>query len=246
MLWRTLVEATPAGKREALLRLQAAWQARQLGIWRSAVTEIARRLARAASDVQPIKGTGGALQRIGQGLGRTLGLRSEAATSARERAMAALADRLDSDFRASMSRLIALHGLDGRAGGEVLAKLARHYAEREPLDEGRAALWGGAVSGALVGLKADLASGGLTLGGGLLAGGVIGALAAAGAARGVNQVRALERESLCRHRYGLLGNHPNIPIMMTCRLRHREPSGQRSRRRAAWPSRPQKPSSRPA
>ena len=196
VLWRTLVEATPAGKREALLRLQAAWQARQLGIWRSAVTEIARRLARSASDVQPIEGTGGALQRIGQGLGRTLGLRSEAATSARERAMAALADRLDSDFRASMSRLIALHGLDGRAGGEVLAKLARHYAEREPLDEGRAALWGGAVSGALVGLKADLASGGLTLGGGLLAGGVIGALAAAGAARGVNQVRGLEQPQL--------------------------------------------------
>ena len=196
VLWRTLEQAAPADKRAALLRLQAAWQARQQGVWRSAVTEMARRLARAAADMQPIDSAGGALQRIGQGLGRALGLRSDAAATARERSMAALADRLDADVRASMSRLIALHGLDGRAGGEVLAKLARHYAEREPLDEGKAALWGGAVSGALVGLKADLASGGLTLGGGLLAGGVIGALAAAGAVRGVNQVRGLEQPQL--------------------------------------------------
>jgi len=196
VLWRTLEETAPAGKREALWRLQAAWQARQRGVWHSAVAEMARRVARAAADVQPLEGAGGAMQRVGQSLGRALGLRSDAAEAARERAMAALADRLDSDVRASMSRLIALHGLDGRAGGEVLAKLARHYAEREPLDAGKAALWGGAVSGALVGLKADLASGGLTLGGGLLAGGVIGALAAAGAVRGVNQVRGLEHPQL--------------------------------------------------
>ena len=196
VLWRTLAQAAPPTKRDALQRLEAAWQARQLGVWRSAVAEMARRLARAAGDTQLLDSAGGTLQRIGQGLGRALGLRSDAADTARERAMAALADRLDSDVRTSMSRLIALHGLDGRAGGEVLAKLARHYAEREPLDEGKAALWGGAVSGALVGLKADLASGGMTLGGGLLAGGVIGALAAAGAARGVNQARGLEQRQL--------------------------------------------------
>jgi hypothetical protein len=98
--------------------------------------------------------------------------------------------------RQSTDTLIALHGLDGKAGKEVLARLARHYALRQPLDEGKAALWGGVISGALAGLKADIASGGLTLGGGLLAGGVIGALAAAGAARGVNLVRGLGRPQL--------------------------------------------------
>jgi Domain of unknown function (DUF3482) len=107
--------------------------------------------------------------------------------------MAALAERLDADVRRSTDALIRLHGLDGRAGDEVLARLARHYALRQPLDEGRAALWGGLVTGALAGLKADIASGGLTLGGGLLAGGVIGALTAAGAAHGVNRVRGLDQ-----------------------------------------------------
>jgi hypothetical protein len=60
------------------------------------------------------------------------------------------------------------------------------------MDEGQAALWGGVVSGALVGLKADLLSGGLTLGGGLLAGGLLGALGSAGVARCVNLVRGTE------------------------------------------------------
>ncbi|MFN9104704.1 MAG: hypothetical protein ACK5WT_18515 [Betaproteobacteria bacterium] len=40
--------------------------------------------------------------------------------------------------------------------------------------------------GALAGLKADLATGGLTLGAGAVAGGLIGALGAAGVARGIN------------------------------------------------------------
>ncbi|HEY9064683.1 MAG TPA: DUF3482 domain-containing protein, partial [Burkholderiaceae bacterium] len=57
----------------------------------------------------------------------------------------------------------------------------------------KAAVWGGMVTGALVGLKADVLSGGLTLGGGLLAGGLIGALGAAGLARCVNLVRGTER-----------------------------------------------------
>jgi len=54
-------------------------------------------------------------------------------------------------------------------------------------------MWGGAVTGALVGLKADLLSGGLTLGGGLIAGGVLGALGSAGLARCVNLVRGTGR-----------------------------------------------------
>ena len=194
VLWRAVAEALPPPQQAAFTRLQAAWQERQRAVWRSAMAELARRLARAALDAEAVEPDGwrGPLRAFG----KVLGMRGDAADSAQARAMAALAERLDSDVRLSTDRLIALHGLDGRAGGEVLGKLARHYAQRDPLDEGRAALWGGALSGALVGLKADLASGGLTLGGGLLAGGVIGALAAAGAARGFNLVRGFEQPLL--------------------------------------------------
>ena len=202
VLWRAVAEALPVPQRAAFVRLQAAWHQRQTAIWRSAMAELARRLARAALDVEAVEPEGwrGPLRKIGSTLGKTLGkalgLSGDTSDSPNERAMVALAERLDSDLRQSTDTLIALHGLDGRAGSEVLEKLARHYALRQPLDEGRAALWGGVVTGALVGLKADIASGGLTLGGGLLAGGVIGALAAAGAARGVNLVRGLERPQL--------------------------------------------------
>lgn len=198
VLWRAVAQAVPAAQRTGFERLAAALRQRQRATWHAAMAELARRLARAALDVERLEPQGwrGPLRSAGQSLAKVLGLRGEAADSARERAMAALAERLDSQLRESTDRLIALHGLDGQAGRELLDRLARHYAQRQPLDEGRAALWGGMVSGALAGLKADIASGGLTLGGGLLAGGVLGALVAAGAARGVNLVRGLERPQL--------------------------------------------------
>ncbi len=191
VLWRAVAAALPPPQQAAFTRLQAAWLERQMAVWRSALSELARRLARAALDTEAVEPAG--WRSPLRAFGKLLGLRGDAADSAQARALAALAERLDGDVRQSTDRLIALHGLDGRAGSEVMEKLARHYAMRRPIDEGQAAIWGGALSGALAGLKADIVSGGLTLGGGLLAGGVLGALAAAGAARGVNLVRGLDR-----------------------------------------------------
>ncbi len=159
------------------------------------MAELSRRLARAALDTQRVESDGwrSGVKSIGGRLSKALGLRDDDADAPQQRAMAQLAERLDEDVKRSTDALIQRHGLDGRAGNEVLAKLARHYATRNPIDEGKAAIWGGVVTGALAGLKADIASGGLTLGGGLLAGGVIGALTAAGAARGVNMVRGVSQ-----------------------------------------------------
>lgn len=201
VLWQTVAPLLPEDRREVFARLQAAWRERQLATWRAAMAELARRLARAAQDTQLVESDGllrGSARTLGQSLAKAIGLRDEdgAADGPQQRAMAQMAARLDEDVKRSTETLIRLHGLDGRAGDEVLAKLARHYAARNPLDEGRAAIWGGLVTGALTGLKADIASGGLTLGGGLLAGGVLGALAAAGAARGVNMVRGVSQPEL--------------------------------------------------
>ncbi len=111
-------------------------------------------------------------------------------------AQRALAARLDAQVRAATTALIRLHGLEGRAGGDALAGIEAHFDARLAVGEGRAALWGGALSGALAGLKADLLAGGLTLGGGLLAGGVLGALGGAGVARSVNLLRGTEGSSI--------------------------------------------------
>ncbi len=200
VLWQAVTPLLAETQRDAFERLQAAWRVRQLGLWRESMAELSRRLARAALDTQRVDSDGwrGSMKSVGGRLGKALGLRDDDnnVSAPQQRAMAQLAERLDEDVKRSTDTLITLHGLDGRAGNEVFAKLARHYAARNPIDEGKAAIWGGVVTGALAGLKADIASGGLTLGGGLLAGGVIGALTAAGAARGVNLVRGVSQPEL--------------------------------------------------
>jgi 50S ribosome-binding GTPase/Domain of unknown function (DUF3482) len=195
VLWQAVAPLLPPTQQDAFSRLQAAWRERQLAIWRDSMAELSRRLARAALDTQRVESDGwrSGVKSIGGRLSKALGLRDDDADAPQQRAMAQLAERLDDDVKRSTDVLIQRHGLDGRAGNEVLTKLARHYATRNPIDEGKAAIWGGVVTGALAGLKADIASGGLTLGGGLLAGGVIGALTAAGAARGVNMVRGVSQ-----------------------------------------------------
>jgi len=85
--------------------------------------------------------------------------------------------------------LIALYGLDGRAKGEVLERLAGGLALDAPVNERKAAVMGGVVSGALSGLAADLAAGGLTFGAGMMTGAVLGALGGAGIARGMSLAR---------------------------------------------------------
>lgn len=191
-------QALPPARLEAFARLRAAWRERQHAVFAAAVDELARRIARAAVDRQalPPEPWRLKLRALGQAVGRTLGLAADATDGPQQQAMALLAQRLSEDLRASTDRLIALHGLDGRASETVLARVAEQVSTRAPLDEGRAALWGGALTGALAGLKADVLSGGLTLGGGLIAGGLLGALGAAGLARGFNLVRGVDSTQL--------------------------------------------------
>ncbi len=187
-------EALPGASREAFDRLREAWLDRNRRTFHSAMGVLAERLTFAATDREVISEAGwtGRLREVAA----SLGLRREGAVTPREVAMAALASRLDAQLRASTESMIRLHGLEGKATDVVLERLAEHFASREPVSEGRAALWGGVVSGALAGLKADLLSGGLTMGGGLLAGGVLGALGAAGLARGYNLLRGVDQPTL--------------------------------------------------
>lgn len=190
------IENVLEGERRALMgRLRTAWQAQRERTFDAAMGSIAASLARLATATEELPAGAGfraGLQANLKGLGQALGL-GNAEDSPAAQAQAALAQRLDAEVRANTLALIELHGLSGSAHAEILTRLANHYELRLRLDEKKAAVWGGMVTGALVGLKADVLSGGLTLGGGLLAGGLIGALGAAGLARCVNLVRGTER-----------------------------------------------------
>jgi hypothetical protein len=185
------VQAALAGAaHEAMGRLQAQWARDRLATFDASVDVLAGSLARLADARAPLESSSAAvdaLRRLGGALGTLFG--QGGGEAALEPARRVLATRLDEEVRASTDELVTLHGLDGRAGGEVLARVASNFELRERVGEGRAAVLGGVLSGALAGLKADLATGGLTMGGGLLAGGLIGALGAAGLARGWNVMR---------------------------------------------------------
>ncbi|MBS0444754.1 MAG: GTPase domain-containing protein [Proteobacteria bacterium] len=190
-LLRTIETALDGERRALMARLRAAWQARRLETFEAAMRTIAESLARTALATETVPPPTGLRERV-RGVGARLGLASAEATPA-DVAQKALAQRLDGEVRANTQALVRLHGLEGPVESEILARVAASYDLRLRVDEGQAAVWGGVVTGALAGLKADLLSGGLTMGGGLLAGGLLGALGAAGLARAVNVVRGTER-----------------------------------------------------
>jgi hypothetical protein len=177
----------PQATRAPFARLVKAWQARRFEQFEAAMAVLAAPIAAAACDCEPVPDAGvkGALREFG----RSLGLGGDDADKAKAGAAQVLATRLDAALRASTDRLIALHGLGGRAKEDVIARLATSVSLDAPLNEGKAAMMGGVVSGALTGLAADLAAGGLSFGAGMLAGAVLGALGGAGIARGMNLAR---------------------------------------------------------
>jgi len=191
----TLLQAVtpllPPEKRAAMAGLSAAWRAQNLDRFRASMRILALELAAAATDEEPLdphdlQGKVGGVLR---------GLRGQERTEVRK-AMQKLAERLEAGAAASTEALIREHELSGKAAVEVLRRLEKRYATVAPAKEGFAAVLGGLMSGALGGVAADLAAGGLTLGGGMIVGGLLGALAAGGAARGYNLVRGEQRPAV--------------------------------------------------
>ena len=194
-LLRAVGAVLPESKRAACSRLEQAWQARRMEAFETSMAALAEQLARAACDRETLEDAGiGSTLREG---GKAIGLGGDGQTGPKARAMKALAERLDAETRRSTDQLIEIHTLGGRAAAEVLARLTADFAVEERVSEGKAAMLGGIVSGALSGLAADLASGGLTFGAGLLTGGLLGALGAAGLAKGYNVMRGAD-ETLVR------------------------------------------------
>ncbi len=193
-LLQAIEQALPAQRRPLMARLRAAWHDDRWARFDAAMQAIARSLGRIAAAREPIADSARVRERLRQfGAALGFGKGDDGPTAIAQQALAA---ELDAEVRANTAELIALHGLSGAAQGEILSLLARHYEMRLRVGEGSAALVGGMLTGALAGLKADIATGGLTLGGGLVAGGLIGAISAAGLARCYNIVSGTEHSWL--------------------------------------------------
>jgi hypothetical protein len=190
VLLRAVEKVLPEEKRESFGRLSAAWTARSLARFDSSMAILAQQIARAARDREPVPAAppAGAARRML----KSLGVAGKQGDGARRAAVDALARRLEAETREATHQLIALHGLEGTATAIVLRRVRESFEVAEPVRGDRAAALGGVVSGALGGLAADLAAGGLTLGGGMLVGGILGALGGAGIAQGYNMIRGAD------------------------------------------------------
>jgi len=184
----------PPGKRESFARLAAAWRERNRDTFERSMHVLAKQLAAIGADGTTVsaQGAAGAARAWVTALLGSRG-RTDAATDA---AMAQLAQRLDAAVRAATDELIALHGLSGRAAGEILQRMGTEYAVDKAADPGKASLIGAALSGALGGLAADLAAGGLTFGAGAVLGGLLGAAGARGLAGAYNLARGSDATTL--------------------------------------------------
>lgn len=171
-------------RRGAFARLSLAWRARRMVQFEQAMRVLATPLAQAACDHESLPATGmreAAMRLAGMARGKEAGAQASA--------MATMAGRLEAGLQDSMQKLIAIHGLEGKAAVEVIEQVLHDVQVDAPVAESKAALVGGAMSGALTGVAADLALGGLSFGAGMLTGAVIGAFGGAGVARGFNTLR---------------------------------------------------------
>jgi hypothetical protein len=180
----------PAQKQRVFDRVAVRWRERNTEVFDRSMQVLAAQLAAAAEDVAVVGHRG-----LGETARAWLG-GGERTDLALDRATDELGARLDAEVRRSTDELIRLHGLSGQASAEVLARMGTEFAVSRAADLGKASVLGGAVTGALGGLAADLAAGGLTFGAGALIGGLIGAAGARGAAKAYNLARGVDTSTV--------------------------------------------------
>lgn len=151
-----VVAALPDDKRDVGRALGEAIRRRDLDTYRRSIDRLAEHVARAAAEREPVS--------------------KSASAAERKQAMERLAARLERETGEAMRDLLALHGLDGRTASKIEEEMKDFTVHgQDKVTPRKGALWGGIVSGALSGLAADLAVGGLSFGGGAVIGAILGA-----------------------------------------------------------------------
>jgi len=170
-------------KAQAMAGLSRRWEELNRARFHSSMEVLARYLQRAARDCETVDDPSWQGKVTGALTGKSGGNR------AARKAMGSLAGRLAEATAQSTDELIRLHNLSGKAAHKVLERVSDDYAHQTKTPEGASAALGGLFSGAVGGLAADLAAGGLTLGGGMIVGAILGALSGTGIAKSINLAR---------------------------------------------------------
>ncbi len=172
-------EILPGAKRETARLLSEAWASRQLDVFDESIRAMAGLAHAALADTEPLPE-----QSL---VGKLLFLlQKNESNHELERIQKAMHHRLSAHTSGTVKRLIALHGLSGETAAKLAEASVRNLEAKPDIDESLAAVIGGIGAGLLGGLAADLASGGMTLGGGAIVGMLLGGGTTYAIAKGYN------------------------------------------------------------
>ncbi len=177
---RVVSAAVEGEKRELANLFGAAWSAKNRKVFEASSRALAQQLAASAADKVAV-GKETILQKLWIG-------RRELNSQLRS-ARQTLAERLTDRAKSTMDRLIELHDLEGQSAAGFAQASMKNFAMPEHVSEPLWTAVGGLAAGASGGLAADLAHGGLTLGGGAILGGLGGGAGAYLLAKGMNLTR---------------------------------------------------------
>lgn len=183
VLLQTIQAALPDEDSRALMgRLIVAWKQDELQVFDAAMQVLATCVARCAVARVPVA-QGGGLKTVAGNL-----LKGGSAPKKQTDAQAALGKQMLQDTGQALAELATLYRLDATVENDIATQLSHIYHPSKTVSETRVTLLSAVLAGMLSGLAADIATGGLTLGGGMLVGGIAGAFGGKAAAAGYNRV----------------------------------------------------------
>lgn len=183
VFYEAIAPLIDASRRAGYQRLLAAWELKNVQRYAQAMHVSATVLVHAARDSEPLPDVSKTILKSAM---KVIGLGKPEEQRRQESAMANVLARLNRSIAMATSQLLTLHRLDPGDAARINARVRDHFTVHAPVDQAQAGLLGAIVAGAATGLKADLLTGGLTMGGGALLGAIVGGLTMAGAAWGFN------------------------------------------------------------
>lgn len=176
-LMAAIGELLPEEKRSIFGHLEKTWKERNEKVFRLSMRVLSNQLTANALHGVAVKPVG-FLEKSLRSVADALHIPTQAADEERKAARQKLCESLSAGMEQMVNDLLQLHGLEGRAGEELLQAAWEDFSEPQKMDVDAMRLVGAAVGGGLAGLIADLKAGGFTFGGGALVGAVVGGFGA--------------------------------------------------------------------
>lgn len=184
-LWKQIENCLPGNEKAAFASLHTTWVRQKTAVYSSSIDAMAAYLVKVTNDKELLQSQS-LIDRL-RAIGRTFGFIKKDINGAMKDAQVSLSTRAADGLCSLTQKLIEINGLEGKGTkNEILRRVREGWETQESVDPKASALIGAVAGGAMTGLAADIATGGLSLGLGALGGAIVGAVGGAGVAAAYN------------------------------------------------------------